>query len=213
MIYIAKYHRKTLRLYAEQGIAPLHDENDLPQPTRGPHAREHAPNEGKLPPVLTVKEQATLIYHQTRFSKSHTFYKPHETATHHAFPLDLLIVVVCLLDFHSIFQIALGSTTWSISYHEPFKKILTSVVLACSISCNITAGIVITVGNRRSRKTEVVEERLRKSVTEEAVKKKEEEKAERMEKGEAGEHERGGGGENTQNGQIGSRFRIGHKDG
>lgn len=42
-------------------------------------------------PVLTVKEQATFIYHQTKFSKSHTFYRPHETFTHKAFPLDLLI--------------------------------------------------------------------------------------------------------------------------
>jgi hypothetical protein len=54
---------------------------------------------------------------------------------------------------------ALGSTTWSISYHHQYKKILTSIILSFSISCNITAGLVIAVGNRRTRKTEVVEER------------------------------------------------------
>ena len=38
-----------------------------------------------------------------------------------------------------------------------------------SISCNISAGLVILVGNRRTRKQEVVEEQLHKAVTEEAV--------------------------------------------
>lgn len=100
-----------------------------------------------------------------------------------------MIVVVCLLDFHSIFQvrpllsarhptltpppqIALGSTTWSISYHHDFKKILTSIILSFSISCNITAGLVIMVGNRRTRKEEVVREQLHRAVTEEAVRRK-----------------------------------------
>lgn len=44
--------------------------------------------------------------------------------------------------------------------------------MSFSICCNITAGLVITVGNRRTRKTEVLEERLKKAVTEEAVKRK-----------------------------------------
>ncbi|KAK4702022.1 hypothetical protein P7C70_g4208, partial [Phenoliferia sp. Uapishka_3] len=113
MIFIAKYHRKTLRLYKEHGEAPLPDENDLPSPTAARDNPSNAEEGLKRAPVLTVKEQATFIYHQTKFSKSHTFYRPHESFTHKAFPLDLLIVVVCLLDFHSIFQIALGSTTWS----------------------------------------------------------------------------------------------------
>ncbi|KAM0748244.1 hypothetical protein T439DRAFT_328224 [Meredithblackwellia eburnea MCA 4105] len=179
MIFIAKYHRKALRLWKEQGEPPLPDENDLPDPTvRVGSKKWKARTEGQAEeayarkPVLTVKEQATFIYHQQKFSKSHTFYRPHETFTHKAFPLDLLIVVVCLLDFHSIFQIALGSSTWSISYHHNYKKILTSIILSFSISCNITAGLVIAVGNRRTRKQEVVRELLHKAVTEEAVKRK-----------------------------------------
>ncbi|KAL8278272.1 hypothetical protein RQP46_009304 [Phenoliferia psychrophenolica] len=172
MIFIAKYHRKTLRLYKERGAPPLPDENDLPSPTAARDNPSNAEEGLKRAPVLTVKEQATFIYHQTRFSRSHTFYRPHETFTHKAFPLDLLIVVVCLLDFHSIFQIALGSTTWSISYHHDYKKILTSIILSFSISCNISAGLVILVGNRRTRKEEVVRELLHKAVTEEAVRRR-----------------------------------------
>ncbi|EIN12083.1 hypothetical protein PUNSTDRAFT_142232 [Punctularia strigosozonata HHB-11173 SS5] len=193
MYFIAKYHRKTLKMYRELGLPPLPDENDLPDPAHQP-SKEDA----KIrPPVLTVEEQATLMYHQMKFAKSHTFYKPHETATHKAFPLDLLIVIVCLLDFHSIFQMALGSTTWSISYHHQYKKILTSIILSCSISCNISAGLVIAVGNRRTRKTEVVEERLRRAVTEEAVRRRqrkreeeEEEERERLHRAEKAETRR-----------------------
>jgi len=58
--------------------------------------------------VLTPEEQAILQHHQRKFHASHTFYRFHETATHRAFPLDLMIVIVCLLDCHSLLQAALG---------------------------------------------------------------------------------------------------------
>ncbi|KAK8215271.1 hypothetical protein M8818_001892 [Zalaria obscura] len=120
--------------------------------------------------VLNVKQQARLKHHQTKFAKSHTFYKPHETTTHRAFPLRLLVAVVVLLDFHSIFQIALGTCTWSIDYKtRPFA--LTTVILCCSITCNITAGIIISIGDKRSRKKQVVERLFRQQVTETAIKK------------------------------------------
>jgi len=101
------------------------------------------------------------------------FYRPHETKTHRAFPLDLLIVVVSLLDAHSLWQIALGSITWSVSYHHDWKHTVTAVILSCSITTNIAAGLVITVGNRRTRKKEVLEELLHQAVTEEAIHRKE----------------------------------------
>lgn len=104
------------------------------------------------------------------------FYRPHETATHRAFPLDLLIAVVCVLDCHSLFQIALGSATWSISYHHDYKRVLTAVILSLSISCNLTGGMIILVGNRRTRKRDVLERRLREALSEEAVRHKEKER-------------------------------------
>lgn len=120
--------------------------------------------------VLTAAQQRKLDHHSQKFSKSHTFYKPHETATHYAFPLRLLIVIVVLLDFHSIFQIALGTCTWSINYHvRPFA--LTTVILCCSLACNITAGILISVGDHRTRKTEVVKRMFRQKLTKAAIKK------------------------------------------
>ncbi|KAI9687967.1 MAG: hypothetical protein M1822_002049 [Bathelium mastoideum] len=118
--------------------------------------------------VLTQEEQTKLEYHERRFSKSHTFYKPHETETHFAFPLKLLVTVVVLLDCHSALQITLGACTWGISYKtRPFA--LTTVVLCCSITCNIMAGVLISIGDKRTRKKEVIERMMRQELTAEAI--------------------------------------------
>ncbi len=118
--------------------------------------------------VLTASEQATLEHHERKFSKSHTFYKPHETETHYAFPLKLLVAVVLLLDLHSCLQITLGACTWGIHYKtRPFA--LTTVVLCCSITCNIMGGVLISVGDKRTRKRDVIERMMRQELTAEAI--------------------------------------------
>ncbi|CAL3968523.1 unnamed protein product [Diplocarpon coronariae] len=118
--------------------------------------------------VLTEEQQAKLEYHERKFSKSHTFYKPHETETHYAFPLKLLVAVVLLLDLHSCLQITLGACTWGINYKtRPFA--LTTVILCCSITANITAGILISKGDKRTRKHKVIERMMRQELTTEAI--------------------------------------------
>ncbi|KAL3417471.1 hypothetical protein PVAG01_11471 [Phlyctema vagabunda] len=118
--------------------------------------------------VLTEEEQAKLEYHERKFSKSHTFYKPHETATHYAFPLKFLIAVVVLLDCHSALQITLGACTWGIPYEtRPFA--LTTVILCFSITCNIMGGVVISMGDKRTRKKDVIERMMRQELTAEAI--------------------------------------------
>lgn len=118
--------------------------------------------------VLTEEEQAKLEYHERKFSKSHTFYKPHETETHFAFPLKLLVAVVVLLDCHSALQISLGACTWGIPYERrPFA--LTTVILCCSITCNIMGGVLISVGDKRTRKKDVIERMMRQELTSEAI--------------------------------------------
>jgi hypothetical protein len=65
------------------------------------------------------------LMHAPQFHASHTYYRFHETSTHRAFPvsaddryrtasadvrswqLDLMIVIVCLLDCHSLLQATL----------------------------------------------------------------------------------------------------------
>ena len=173
MIYIAHYHHLTWRLRRERNLPKLENENDLPA-ANPKEVDLEAAEKGKFS-VLNSNQQRKLIHHQTKFARSHTFYKPHETTTHYAFPLRLLVAVVCLLDCHSLFQIALGTCTWSISYHTR-PGALTAVILCCSICCNIAAGIVITIGDRMSRKKEVVERMLRQALTEEAMSKMEKKK-------------------------------------
>jgi hypothetical protein len=129
--------------------------------------------------VLSPEQQKKLAHHQKKFARSHSFYKPHETATHHAFPLRLLVAVVVLLDCHSLLQIALGTCTWSISYHvRPFA--LTTVILCCSITCNITAGVIISIGDHKTRKKDVLEKMYRQELTKTAMKKVERKRAKEL---------------------------------
>jgi len=179
MIFIAHYHRLTWRLRRERALPTLHNENDLPSTISRDveNGNGGSDTEEEEFSVLTRAQQERLDYHQKKFSKSHTFYQPHETVTHNAFPLRLLIAVVVLLDCHSMFQVALGTCTWAISYHvRPFA--LTTVILSCSITCNITAGILIFIGDHKTRKKAVVEKILRQELTLEALKKLEKKRSE-----------------------------------
>lgn len=118
--------------------------------------------------VLTEEEQTKLEFHERKFSKSHTFYKPHETETHYAFPLKMLVAIVILLDCHSALQITLGACTWGIPYkRRPFA--LTTVVLCLSITCNIMGGVLISMGDKRTRKKDVIERMMRQELTSEAI--------------------------------------------
>jgi hypothetical protein len=171
MIFVAKYAHKTWRLRKERGLQQLKDHNELPaMPRSNAWEANEAEQEGIETPVLTAEEQKKLEYHQGKLEKSHTFYRPHETYTHHAFSIRLLITIIVLLDCHSMFQCALGGTTWGI-YYKNRPKELTAIILSFSLTCNITAGIIIGRGDRRSRKKLVVEQILRQEMTEEALKK------------------------------------------
>ncbi|KAL4807747.1 hypothetical protein BDV18DRAFT_135956 [Aspergillus unguis] len=175
MIFIAHYTFKTWKIREKRRLPDLKDKNDLP--IRGEAEADADLEIGELSKedeheysVLNRVEQLKLQHHQTKFAKSHTFYKPHETITHHAFPQRILIAIVVILDCHSLLQIALGATTWGISYHvRPFA--LTTVILCCSIACNITGGVLIMIGDRMTRKKDVVERMFRQQLTHEAMKK------------------------------------------
>ncbi|KAI0896957.1 hypothetical protein F4806DRAFT_508101 [Annulohypoxylon nitens] len=160
MIYIAHYHRLTWKLRRNKRMGKLRDKNDLPTNADLEAARDEKS-------VLTPKQQERLVHHQTKYAKSHTFYKPHETKTHYAFPLNWLVAIQTLLDLHSCLQISLGATTWGIDYHTR-PMALTATILSCSITVNITAGILISIGGRRTRKKDVVERMFRQDLTREA---------------------------------------------
>ncbi|KAI0416277.1 hypothetical protein F5X98DRAFT_184977 [Xylaria grammica] len=162
MLFIAHYHRKTWKLRKKLEMGKLRDKNDLPTDPELEAARDEVS-------VLTEVQQATLVHHQNKFAKSHTFYRPHETKTHYAFPQSFLVAIVLLLDLHSALQISLGATTWGI-YWKTRHPAITATILTVSITVNITAGILISIGGRRTRKKEVVERMFRQDLTREALK-------------------------------------------
>ncbi|KIW24243.1 uncharacterized protein PV07_09971 [Cladophialophora immunda] len=198
MVFIAHYHHLTWSTREKHNMPKLKNHNDLPTempppvvPKPKPRRRDRVLNKAAAKlhlrrrfgvkadledpgeySVLSHKQQRLLDYHAAKFNKSHTFYKPHETETHHAFPLRLLVAIVVLLDCHSLLQIALGTVTWSIDYQRrPFA--LTTVILCCSITCNATAGLLIWIGDRRTRKNDVLERINRQELTQEAMEKME----------------------------------------
>lgn len=118
--------------------------------------------------VLTPSEQAMLQHQQHLFHKSHTFYRYCETSTHRPFPLRLMMTIVLLLDCHSCLQATLGGVTWGIYYlHRPTA--LTATIITCSLSCNAMAGILIWQGTKRTRKTDVVERRVKLALEQQAI--------------------------------------------
>lgn len=158
-------------------LPDLRDHNDLPTQAVLPdlEAGHDTASIPSLDPqeefsVLSPQQQEKLTYHQTKYAKSHTFYRPHETNTHFAFPLKLLVAITVLLDLHSCLQISLGACTWGIpSDQRPFA--LTTVILCCSITANASAGLLIWIGDRRTRKKDVIERMSRQELTEEAMQK------------------------------------------
>ncbi|KAF2259679.1 hypothetical protein CC78DRAFT_536891 [Lojkania enalia] len=170
MIYVARYAHLTWQLRKKRGLPKLKDHNELPaRPLTHPWETNDEPQDDEEI-VITPAQQEKLEHHQSKLAASHTFYKPHETRTHRAFSVRLLITIIVLLDCHSLFQMALGATTWGI-YYKVRPKALTAVILTCSICCNISAGVTISVGDRRSRKKMVVEEMFRQELTGEALRK------------------------------------------
>ncbi|KAI0407302.1 hypothetical protein F4802DRAFT_49548 [Xylaria palmicola] len=162
MAFISHYHHKTWKLRKQLRMAKLRDKNDLPTDPELEAARDEVS-------VLTEEEQDRLVHHQNKFARSHTFYRPHETKTHYAFPQSFLVAIVLLLDLHSALQVSLGATTWGI-YWKTRHPAITATILSVSITVNITAGILISIGGRRTRKKEVVERMFRQDLTREALK-------------------------------------------
>ncbi|OOQ91217.1 integral membrane protein [Penicillium brasilianum] len=179
MIFIAHYTMLTWKTREKRKLPELKDKNDLPTQHEKDAEVDFADTPKEEEPeysVLDARQQERLLHHQGKFAKSHTFYKPHETVTHHAFPLRILIAIVVLLDCHSLLQIALGACTWSMETPGERPFALTTVILCCSITCNISGGVLIMIGDRRTRKKDVVERLFRQELTEEAMKKMEKRK-------------------------------------
>lgn len=81
MSVIWTLRKRFQRRCKKRGLPPIEDPDDLPDPTTLPGYEN----------VLTEEEHSKLVDQQTKFAKSQTWYRPHATATHRAFPMSLAL--------------------------------------------------------------------------------------------------------------------------
>ncbi|KAI0638130.1 golgi-body localization protein domain-containing protein [Trametes polyzona] len=144
------YKRKIAKLRAKAGLPELYDPDDLPDPVYDPNYIH----------VLTEEEQIDLHYQQHKFMDSQTWYRPHGTQTHRAFPIDLALWICVCNDLNSFFQCLLSGTMWGLDrFQRPAWT--TGTTLPAAFVAGIVAGVLIYWGGRKTRRTEQVEERLR----------------------------------------------------
>ncbi|KAI0353601.1 hypothetical protein OH77DRAFT_1427291 [Trametes cingulata] len=144
------YKRKIAKLRKKAGLPELYDPDDLPDPVYDPNYVH----------VLTEEEQIDLHYQQHKFMASQTWYRPHGTQTHRAFPIDLALWICVCNDLNSFFQCLLSGTMWGLDrFQRPAWT--TGTTLPAAFIAGIIAGVLIYWGGRKTRRTEQVEERLR----------------------------------------------------
>lgn len=147
------FKRKTCRLRKERSLPPLLDEDDLPDPVYDPNYVQ----------VLTDREQRDLHYHQRQFMRSQTWYRPHGTATHRAFPINIALMICFFVDGNSVFQIILCGTMWGLNRFDrpPWS---TGSLIPASFLCGIVAAILIWQGGKKTKRVERVEQFLRNAL-------------------------------------------------
>ncbi|KAF8272553.1 hypothetical protein EI94DRAFT_1856812 [Lactarius quietus] len=151
MIIIWYYKRMTKKLRKKAGLPELYDKDDLPDPIFDPNYVH----------VLTDEQQYELHHQQKKFMKSQTWYRPHGTETHRAFPINTALWICLLNDGNSVFQCALAACMWSMNrFNRPAWT--TSILIPLAFGCGIASGVLIWQGGKKTKRTERVEERLRR---------------------------------------------------
>jgi len=144
------YKRRTRLLREKAGLPQLYDEDDLPDPAYDPNYVH----------VLSDKEQADLHYQQEKFRESQTWYRPHGTETHRAFPINTALIICLFIDGNSFFQIILCGTMWGLNrFQRPAYS--TGLLIPFSFLCGIGAAVYIWRGGQKTKRTKEVAERLR----------------------------------------------------
>ncbi|KAJ6539448.1 hypothetical protein B0H19DRAFT_1179153 [Mycena capillaripes] len=150
IFWIWYYKRRTRMLRAKAGLPELFDVDDLPDPAYDPNYVH----------VLTDKEQNFLHRQQVKFQRHQTWYRAHGTETHRAFPINTALLICCLNDGNSIFQIILCATMWSLDrFQRPAWS--TGILIPASFLCGIFSGVFIAIGGKHTKRIEKVKERLR----------------------------------------------------
>ncbi|KDQ64600.1 hypothetical protein JAAARDRAFT_106770, partial [Jaapia argillacea MUCL 33604] len=147
------YKRRTRKLRQEAKLPTLFDEDDLPDPVY----------DNNYVHVLSDKEQADLHYQQIQFMKSQTWYRPHGTETHRAFPINTALLICSLVDGNSFFQVILCGTMWGLNRFQrpPWS---TGILIPASFLCGIMAAVFIWKGGQKTKRCDQVEARLRSAL-------------------------------------------------
>ncbi|KAK7061818.1 hypothetical protein R3P38DRAFT_2831728 [Favolaschia claudopus] len=148
--WIYYYKRRTRTLRRKAGLPELFDSDDLPDPIYDPNYVH----------VLTDEEQKFLHRQQVKFQRHQTWYRAHGTETHRAFPISTALIICCLNDGNSIFQVMLCGTMWGLDrFQRPAWS--TGILIPASFLCGIGAAIMIAIGGNHTKRVEKVKERLR----------------------------------------------------
>jgi len=148
--WIWHYKRRTRMLRAKAGLPELFDVDDLPDPAYDPNYVH----------VLTDKEQKDLHRQQVKFQRHQSWYRAHGTETHRAFPINTALLICCLNDGNSVFQVMLCGTMWGLDrFQRPAWS--TGCLIPASFLCGIMSAVFIAIGGNHTKRIEKVKERLR----------------------------------------------------
>ncbi|KAF8759704.1 hypothetical protein RHS01_02081 [Rhizoctonia solani] len=147
------YRQVTRRLRRNAKLPALIDGNDLPDPVYNPNYVH----------VLSDRQQKDLHYQQQKFMASQTWYRPHETETHKAFPIKTALFICLFIDFNSVFQCMLCGCMWGLNRFER-PAWTTGTLIPASFLCGIAAGVLIWRGGNQTKKVKEVEQRLREAL-------------------------------------------------
>lgn len=178
MAWIAYYQHLTWHLRKKQGLPKLADKNDLPSLAPAKHKKhastadsDSSDDEGNTTTttspelasdaVLSPTQASHLHQLQTLFAESQSWYRPHETFTHHAFSISFALSITVLNDLNSLFQCLLCGYMWGYATHYHDRPAWsTGTFMPCSFLAGIGAAVLIWRGGERGKKKREVEEKL-----------------------------------------------------
>jgi len=97
---------------------------------------------------------------QMKFQYHQTWYRAHGSETHRAFPITTALLICCLNDGNSIFQIMLCGAMWGLNRFQrpPWS---TGLLIPATFLCGIAAGVLIWRGGEKTKRVAEVREKLR----------------------------------------------------
>lgn len=111
--------------------------------------------------VLSLRQAANLHRLQKQFADSQSWYRPHETFTHHAFSISYAVWITAFNDLNSIFQCALCGVMWGYATHYQDRPAWTTgTFMPISFLAGIASAVLIWQGGEKSKKQREVEEKL-----------------------------------------------------